>query len=253
MEKAQQARSSVVRIFIAEANHMNCQLVERALRTRRNRLTVIGSAVSSDRAFALLNETAPDVIIVSAQLKEGPLEGYRVLRQVRSLQSRTRAIMLLDSREPEFVVDAFRCGARGVIFRDEPFETLGKCIRAVHKGQIWADSQQLGYLVDALGQALPLRLQDAHGIDLLSKREEDVVRLVAQGLMNREISVQLGLSEHTIRNYLFRVFDKLGVSTRVELVLYYLQERQNGPAGPKDMDPVSPKASFRMGEAAVSD
>ena len=55
--------------------------------------------------------------------------------------------MLLDSREPEFVVDAFRCGARGVIFRDEPFETLGKCIRAVHKGQIWANSQQLGYLV----------------------------------------------------------------------------------------------------------
>jgi len=75
-----------------------------------------------------------------------------------------------------------------------------------------------------------MRLQDAHGIYLLSKREEDVVRLVAQGLMNREISVQLGLSEHTVRNYLFRVFDKLGVSTRVELVVYYLQERGVEPA-----------------------
>jgi DNA-binding NarL/FixJ family response regulator len=75
-----------------------------------------------------------------------------------------------------------------------------------------------------------MRLQDARGIYLLSKREEDVVRLVAQGLMNREISVQLGLSEHTVRNYLFRVFDKLGISTRVELVLYYLQERQVEPA-----------------------
>jgi DNA-binding NarL/FixJ family response regulator len=113
-----------------------------------------------------------------------------------------------------------------VIFRDEPFETLGKCIHAVHNGQVWANSQNLSYLLDALAQALPMRLQDARGIYLLSKREEDVVRLVAQGLMNREISVQLGLSEHTVRNYLFRVFDKLGVSTRVELVLYYLQERQ---------------------------
>jgi len=121
MEKAQQARSSVVSILIAEANHMNCQLVERALRTKRNRLTVIGTAVSSDRAFALLNETAPDVIIISTQLKEGPMEGYRVLRQVRSLQSRTRAIMLLDSREPEFVIDAFPVrGAR----RDFPGRTL---------------------------------------------------------------------------------------------------------------------------------
>jgi DNA-binding NarL/FixJ family response regulator len=253
MEKAQQARSSVVSVFIAEANHMNCQLVERALRTRRNQLTITGSAVSSDRAFELLKETTPDVIIISAQLKEGPLEGYRVLRQVRSLRSRPRAIMLLDSREREFVIDAFRCGAHGVIFRDEPFETLGKCIRAVHKGQIWANSQQLGYLLDALGQALPLRLQDAHGIDLLSKREEDVVRLVAQGLMNREISVQLGLSEHTVRNYLFRVFDKLGVSTRVELVLYYLQERQNGPVEPKAMTQRSPISPVRTSESEVSD
>jgi DNA-binding NarL/FixJ family response regulator len=230
MEKAQQVRSSALSVFIAEANQMNCQLVERALRNRRNRLTVIGSAVSSEHALAQLAERKPDVVVLSAQLKEGPLEGYRVLRQLRAAQSRTRAIMLLDSRDRDFVIDAFRCGARGVIFRDEPFETLGKCIHAVHNGQVWANSENLSYLLDALAQALPMRLQDARGICLLSKREEDVVRLVAQGLMNREISVQLSLSEHTVRNYLFRVFDKLGVSTRVELVLYYLQERQVEPA-----------------------
>jgi DNA-binding NarL/FixJ family response regulator len=66
--------------------------------------------------------------------------------------------------------------------------------------------------------------------ELLSKREADVVRLVAEGLSNKEVSEQLGLSEHTIRNYLFRVFDKLGVSTRVELVLYCLQERRTSPS-----------------------
>ena len=107
MDKAQQVRSSALSVFIAEANRMNCQLVERALRSRRNRLTIIGSAVCSKRALALVVEGKPDVVVLSAQLKEGPLEGYRVLRQLRALQSRTRAIMLLDSRERDFVIDAF--------------------------------------------------------------------------------------------------------------------------------------------------
>ncbi len=228
MLKAQRLRSSVVNILIAEANHMNCQLVESAFRPKRNGLTVVGAAVSSDHALTLLRETEPDVAVISAQLEEGPTEGYRVLRQLRSLRSRTRAVMLLDSRERESVIDAFRSGAHGVIFRDEPLKTLNKCIHAVHRGQVWVNSQHLGYLLDALGQTSPLRLQQAHLREHLSKREEDVVRLVAEGLSNREVSAELGLSEHTIRNYLFRVFDKLGVSTRVELVLYCLQERQAG-------------------------
>ena len=138
--------------------------------------------------------------------------------------------MLLDTRERDLVIDAFRCGAHGVVFRDEPLETLGKCIHAVHQGQVWANSEQLGYILEALSLTMPMRWQDARGIDLLSKREESVVRQVAEGMTNREISVHLKLSEHSVRNYLFRIFDKLGVSSRVELVLYCLQERPSGAA-----------------------
>jgi DNA-binding NarL/FixJ family response regulator len=231
MQKAQQLRSSVVNILIAEANHMNCQLVENAFRPRRNRLAVVAAVVSSGRALALLKESEPDVAIISAQLEEGPLEGYQVLRELRSLGCRTRAIMLLDSRERPVVIDAFRAGARGVIFRDEPLKMLSKCIHAVHRGQVWVNSEHLGYLLEALGQTAPSRLQQTRLKEHLSKREEDVVRLVAEGLSNKEVSENLGLSEHTIRNYLFRVFDKLGVSTRVELVLYCLQERHASPSG----------------------
>lgn len=234
MEGMQQSQGSVVTILIAEANRMNCQLVEEAFRPRRNRVAVVGSAVESVLALDLLKQTRPDVAIISAQLQEGPLEGYRLMRDLRALQTRTRAIMLLDSREREPVIDAFRSGAHGVIFRDEPIKTLGKCIHAVHRGQVWASSQHLGYVLDALNHAIPFRLQDARGMDLLSKREEDVVRLVAEGMANKEISARLGLSEHTVRNYLFKVFDKLGVSTRVELVLYCLQERQDGSSPRQD-------------------
>jgi DNA-binding NarL/FixJ family response regulator len=229
MQKAQQSHSCVpsVRVVVAEMNQMNCQMVESVFRRKRNRVTVIASAIDSQRTLALLKEVQPDVAVISAQLQEGPLEGYRVLRELRALQSRTRAIMLLHSRDREFVIDAFRCGAHGVIFCDEPLKTLGKCIHAVHRGQVWANSEHLGYLVEALGHTLPARLGESRLSNLLSKRERDVVALVAEGLTNRDISAQLGLSEHTIRNYLFRIFDKVGISTRVELVLYCLQERQD--------------------------
>lgn len=240
MQKTQQWSKSVVSVVLAEASQMNCQLVERALRPRSRHVGVVGSAVRRSEALALLKERQPDVAIISAQLQEGALEGYRVLRDLRTVCGRTRGILLLHSREREFVVDAFRCGARGVVFRDEPFETLAKCIHAVQHGQIWADSENMRHVVEALSRAMPVHFRDGGGMGKLSKRETDVARLVAEGLPNKDIAVQLGLSEHTVRNYLFHVFDKLGVSTRVELVLYCLQEQQS----------VSPTATEALAGAA---
>ncbi len=225
MPKALESQTNVVNVIVAEASEMYCQLVQSAFRPRRFRVAVVASAVESVRAVKLLKEREPDVAIISDQLLEGPGAGFAVLRELRALQTKTRAVMLLSSRDRAPIIDAFRSGAHGVIFRDEPFETLSKCIHAVHQGQVWANSQHLGYLLETLAQVKPLRLQDARGADLLSQREEKVVRLVAEGLTNKQISAELELSEHTVRNYLFKIFDKLGVSTRVELVLYCLQER----------------------------
>src|SRR5262249_51231866 len=89
----------------------------------------------------------------------------------------------------------------------------------VHQGQIWANSRELRFVLEALGEALPLRVVDARGTVLLSHREQEVVRCVAEGLSNRDIARRLGLTEHTVKNYLFRIFDKLGVSRRGEVVL----------------------------------
>jgi len=231
MQKALSPRS-LVHILIAEANQLNCQLVANALHPKRFRVEVAASAVDSRRALALLKEIKPEIAIISAQLQDGPLAGFTVLQDLRALRSKTRAIILLDSRTRELVVDAFRFGAHGVIFRDEPVETLSKCIHAVSEGQVWANSLHLGFLLEALSQVSPVRLQDARGTNLLTKREEDVARLVAEGMSNREISRHLKLSEHTVRNYLFRVFEKLGISSRVELVLYCLQQRQAAASSP---------------------
>src|SRR5262249_39490953 len=164
-----------------------------------------------------------EVAVISSNL-DGPLTGFDVLRQLRVLNSCLRGIMLLDSSRREVVLEAFRAGARGIFSRHEYIETLSKHIRSVHHGQLCANSQQMSYAVEALSSGPVLRAVDSNGLSLLSERELEVVRSLAEGLTNREIAERLGLSQHTIKNYLFRVFDKLGVSNRLELLFMTLSQ-----------------------------
>jgi DNA-binding NarL/FixJ family response regulator len=94
----------------------------------------------------------------------------------------------------------------------------------VHLGEIFATAEQLNYLLDSVCQVPSLRVVSANGEKLLTSREEQVVALVADGLSNRDVAGELGLSEHTVKKYLFRIFEKLGISSRVELVLYALHQ-----------------------------
>jgi DNA-binding CsgD family transcriptional regulator len=95
---------------------------------------------------------------------------------------------------------------------------------------VWINSQQMHFLLDALSQVPALRVVNVKGKPLLTAREEQVVALVADGLSNREVAVELGLSEHTIKKYMLRIFDKLGVSTRVELLLYAISNGESRSA-----------------------
>ena len=132
-----------------------------------------------------------------------------------------KSVILFYSHERHLVVDAFRAGAKGVFCLSQAaFKSLCRCVEKVHTGQIWADSGELSEVMESFSQLAPLRVVNTDGMRLLTKREEDVVRLLAEGLQNRDIAHALKLSEHTIKNYLFHIFDKLGVSSRVELVLY---------------------------------
>lgn len=97
---------------------------------------------------------------------------------------------------------------------------LCKCLLRVSAGQIWANTEQLNYILEMISEVPSLRVLNSNGQNLLTPREEQVVALVAAGLGNRQIAIELNLSEHTVKKYLFRIFEKLGISTRVELVLY---------------------------------
>jgi DNA-binding CsgD family transcriptional regulator len=110
----------------------------------------------------------------------------------------------------------------------------------VYEGQIWASSEQMTFAVEALASSPVVRAVDANGLSLLSKREMEVVRSLAEGLTNREIAERLGLSQHTIKNYLFRVYDKLGVSSRLELLFLTLTQADS----PQLPGSIAPKPSL---------
>jgi len=212
-----QSQGVVIRVLVADDTRIHTQLLADALR-RDGTLEVVSSDSDAQALIARADLRNIDVLLVSSSLDEKPGCGFEVLRAVRTSHSDARAVMLLDSSKPDSVLEAFRAGARGVVSRNESLDTLAKCVRKVHEGQIWANTQQMSLLVQAMVSSNRLRAVDAHGLNLLSKREMEIVRSVAQGLTNREIAQQLGLSQHTVKNYLFRLFDKLGVSSRVELL-----------------------------------
>jgi DNA-binding NarL/FixJ family response regulator len=217
-------------VFIADASRMACQLMTSALGRSRYRFNVIGYA--TDRAGVRAGWTSKnaDVAVISAHLKDGVFAGLDAVKEMRVSSPGTGVIAILDSITSPIVVETFRAGATGILSREEPFEVLSKCINAVYHGQVWASSKQIRFALDALAQtpsAETYQVKGSKRTSVLTKREESVVRLVAEGLTNYDIAKQLSLSEHTVRNYLFRIFNKVGTSNRLELALYALNRRQD--------------------------
>ena len=199
---------------------MSTQLLVEAL-ARDAQFHMIEPPSNVPALLGLVKREKPHVAVLSAKPGEAGLGGYDLVREVRAESPTTRIVMLLDASDRASVIEAFRSGARGVFCRTEPFQLVGKCIQCVHQGQVWASSVELHFVLEALARPT-LANFEVHGKSVLSTREMDVVRCVAEGLSNREIAQRLKLTEHTVKNYLFRIFDKLGVSSRVEVVLFAL-------------------------------
>jgi two-component system, NarL family, nitrate/nitrite response regulator NarL len=206
---------SAIRVLVADDTRLHTTLLADAMR-RDGAFEVIGS--DSQELIARPNLHNIDVLLLSSELDGLPGRGFEVLRKLREQHPDVRAVMLLDSSKSECVLEAFRAGARGILSRQESVEVLSKCVRSVHHGQIWANSQQMVLLLQALASSRSVSSAHAPGMEQLSKREMEIVDSVAQGWSNRKIAEHLGLSQHTVKNYLFKVFDKLGVSSRVELL-----------------------------------
>jgi len=225
-----QSSAFPIHILVNDDSRVHTELLANALK-RDGELKVTTSTSGFEGLLRHLYDDRIDVLLMSSNFDEQSGRGFEVLRTLRSSNSEVPAVLLLDRSTNEAIVEAFRAGARGVFSRDESIDTLRKCLRRVYEGQIWANSQQLAVLIRELSRSHNVRAVDARGMSLLSKREMEIVLRVAQGLTNREIADSLGLSPHTVKNCLFRVFDKLGISNRVELLFMTLSRDRDVQSG----------------------
>jgi DNA-binding NarL/FixJ family response regulator len=230
---------SEIGVLLSLANAMTGEVLSLAL-NRHAAIRVVSRVTSAAETLSVVRGMPVDVAVIGAALEEGELNGLEVVRELHKSAPQVKTILMLDSPDQRLIVEAFRAGARGV-FRptQSSFKQLCRCVMQVHAGQIWARSDELGAVLDVFSRQAGMKVVNSNGLSLLTKREDDVVRLLAEGYQNREIARELHLSEHTVKNYLFRVFEKLGISSRVELVLYALSSMtQDQMHEPSSLAPV---------------
>lgn len=213
-----------IRVLLADSNQTQAQLLSSALR-RQPGLSITCCRGELSACMQALRSTQVDAVL----LGDSPTDHIHLIDTLRGLHTshpHVGLILLLDSYDRTLIVDAIRAGARGLFCRSsQPFRALCRCISVVHQGQLWASTEQTGFLIEALNSARPTHVTNAKGEGLLTPREDQVVSLVAEGIGNREIALQLGVKENTVKKSLLRIYDKVGVSNRVELVLYALTHR----------------------------
>ena len=214
------ATSDAIGILVADSNRMQAQLLINALR-RHPEFSITACKMEATAILQAVAGKPPQVALLAMNQAANLPEAILTLRRFHLGHPEIFKILLVDEADRALVVGAFRCGARGIFsISDANLRQLCKCLLRVAAGQIWANTEQLNYLMDLISEVPSLRVLNSNGKNLLPPREEQVVALVAEGLSNRQVARELKLSEHTVKKYLFRVFDKLGISTRVELVLY---------------------------------
>jgi DNA-binding NarL/FixJ family response regulator len=223
------AASKSIGVLIADSNRMQVQLLSSALR-RRPEFHVSTCSLDTDSILNSIHHKPPRIALLSASFANIS-EIVTTLRGFHVSDPDIPKVLLLDAWDRDLVVSAFRSGARGIFtITDSNLRSLCKCILRVAAGQVWISTDQLNCLLDLISEVPSLRVVNAGGNAILTPREEQVVALVAEGLSNREIAQELNLSLHTIKKYLFRIFEKLGISTRVELALYAVNNGAPRPA-----------------------
>lgn len=214
------AAPSAVGVLVADSNRMQAQLLTSALR-RRSEFRVFTCGVDINSILQSVATAPVKVVVLSLNHSISVANQLASLRRVHLSHPAISKVLLVESYDRELVVNAFRSGAQGIFcISDTNFRLLCRCIERVADGQVWANSKQLRFLLELVSEVPSLRMLNSRGHELLTPRESQVVALVAEGMSNRDIAKELDLSEHTVKKYLFRIFDKLGVSSRVELVLY---------------------------------
>jgi DNA-binding NarL/FixJ family response regulator len=168
----------------------------------------------------ILHEQQPDILLLEPRIDDA----LSVLNTLRADLVRTRAIIMTTSTNQEELVEAVKLGAFGIVHKQVPTELLIKSIRKVHSGEPWLDLQTTAAVMRQFASAGSRSTRHARSSSL-TPREREILVLVAQGRKNKEIAKELFISEQTVKNHLHKVCDSLGVTGRIELVLYAVHHK----------------------------
>src|SRR5580692_676250 len=206
---------------------------------------VVGQAESLDQTIAAIQKFSADIVIFEAALASNPADAVSdLLRQSASC----RLVVVLQEPDQEMTLDLFRRGAHGVVSREVEPEMLVECLRKVSQGEPWLESRAVAWVMQAY-RSQGMRPAGSRPKVSLTPKESLIVSCVTQGMKNKEIALRVGTTEQVVKNYLRKVYDKLGVADRLELALYCLNHRvgdnamQSKPTQPKPTQPTNGHAT----------
>ncbi|MCC6367875.1 MAG: response regulator transcription factor [Bryobacterales bacterium] len=215
-----------IRIVIAD-DHPIVRDGLKKLLTLEDDIKVVGEASDGRQVLELIQEQEPDVLLLDLRMPN--LDGLSVLQSLQQTGRKTRVIVLTASEDKNEFVQAMKLGCSGIVLKQTATELIVKSIRKVHAGEIWLDShttaavmRQFASPADMMGGGSANG--KARERSPLSTREREIVQLVAQGYKNKEMAEKMFISEQTVKNHLHNIFDKLGVSDRLELALYAIHK-----------------------------
>jgi len=217
-------RKGNIRILIAD-DHPIVRDGLKKLLTLEEDFEVIGEAADGCEVLDRVQELDPDVLLLDLRMPN--LDGLSALQTLQQTNKRTRVIILTASEDKNEFVQAMKLGCSGIVLKQTAPELIVKSIRKVHGGEIWLDSHTTAAVMRqfaAPGEIGGTGSGKSRERSPLSHREREIVQLVAQGYKNKEMAEKMFISEQTVKNHLHNIFDKLGVSDRLELALYAIHK-----------------------------
>jgi len=209
-------KSAKIRILIAD-DHAVFRYGLRALLESEPRFTVVGEAVDGSEVAKLTSELKPTVLMLDLAMPR--VTGIEVLRELASARGEVRTIVLTAAIEKRQIVEALQLGARGILLKDAAIQLVAECIEKVVAGDFWVGHEAVTSLVDYL-HGLKRSAEGKAEQRLFTPREQEIISAILTGCVNKEIAVRLSISEDTVKRHLSNIFDKAGVSSRLELAVW---------------------------------
>jgi len=214
-----------IRVVIAD-DHPIVRDGLKKLLTIESDIEVVGEAGDGREVLEVIQNVDPDVLLLDLRMPN--LDGLSALQALQQANKRTRVIVLTASEDKNEFVQAMKLGCSGIVLKQTAPDLIVKSIRTVHSGEIWLDSHTTAAVMRqfSTGPEHSAAGPGAKGRERspLSQREREIVALVAQGYKNKEMAEKMFISEQTVKNHLHNIFDKLGVSDRLELALYAIHK-----------------------------